>query len=765
MLEAPTIATAADVAVDPFNPGGLLVADTGGETNAMTVRAESGSLVFEDTDAMPTTSAPQCDVVSGDVRCPEGGILSIRAQLGGGNDHFRLDDSVSSAATVVFATIDGEAGDDELVAGAGTQFLIGGVGNDQLRPGAGDDFVNGLDGNDIVDGGPGKDSILGGSGADQLAASGGDDTVRGEDGADAITGGDGADRLEGGPGADRVSGGEGNDQLEALSPDDDAGAGLGSDQVAGGPGNDRLGAGPEADRTDADVFSGGDGRDTMEYRLRQSRVVVSLDGSRGDGAPGEGDDVEPDIEVVVGGSGGDTITGSPGDNTLDGGPGSDTLAGLGGADTLQGGANDPGGDTLRGGTGTDSLSGGPGEDDLAGGDNRDSLDGEGGGDTLAGDAGPDRLAGGTGGDRLSGGAGDDTVYGGGPRLVGADGDDKLGGGPGDDGLFGGPGDDELDGGSGADRMSGEAGEDDTVRYERRRHAVTVTFDGRANDGERGERDNVAADVENVRGGVVGDTLFGNARPNRLAGGRGEDDVLGGAGLDSLDGGTAGDLLRARDGNRDVVSCGPGRDLAIVDGRDRVRDCEYLDRRGRPPALGRSALVEAGPGRFAFRLPAAKRFFDQTGALRVPIGSTVDARAGAVRLATARNRRGTVQEGMFDGGEFTVRQRRTARPVTDIVLTGGRFARCAGSRARGARAATPYSRSVRRLRGRVGRRRGRYRIHGRYSLGASFGTTWWTDDRCDGTLTRVVKGVVHVRDLVRHRTVVVRAGQSYLARPR
>jgi hypothetical protein len=30
---------------------------------------------------------------------------------------------------------------------------------------------------------------------------------------------------------------------------------------------------------------------------------------------------------------------------------------------------------------------------------------------------------------------------------------------------------------------------------------------------------------------------------------------------------------------------------------------------------------------------------------------------------------------------------------------------------------------------------------------------------------VVEGVVHVRDLVRHRTMVVRAGQSYLARAR
>jgi hypothetical protein len=44
-----------------------------------------------------------------------------------------------------------------------------------------------------------------------------------------------------------------------------------------------------------------------------------------------------------------------------------------------------------------------------------------------------------------------------------------------------------------------------------------------------------------------------------------------------------------------------------------------------------------------------------------------------------------------------------------------------------------------------------------------GTRWDTADRCDGTLTRVRFGTVAVNDFVRHKTVIVRAGQSYLAR--
>jgi hypothetical protein len=37
------------------------------------------------------------------------------------------------------------------------------------------------------------------------------------------------------------------------------------------------------------------------------------------------------------------------------------------------------------------------------------------------------------------------------------------------------------------------------------------------------------------------------------------------------------------------------------------------------------------------------------------------------------------------------------------------------------------------------------------------------DRCDGTLTVVRQGVVAVRDFRLHKTVIVRAGQTYLAK--
>ena len=44
-----------------------------------------------------------------------------------------------------------------------------------------------------------------------------------------------------------------------------------------------------------------------------------------------------------------------------------------------------------------------------------------------------------------------------------------------------------------------------------------------------------------------------------------------------------------------------------------------------------------------------------------------------------------------------------------------------------------------------------------------GTRWLTEDRCDGTLTRVVEGAVDVRSLRTGRVTRVRAGHSHLVR--
>jgi hypothetical protein len=62
-------------------------------------------------------------------------------------------------------------------------------------------------------------------------------------------------------------------------------------------------------------------------------------------------------------------------------------------------------------------------------------------------------------------------------------------------------------------------------------------------------------------------------------------------------------------------------------------------------------------------------------------------------------------------------------------------------------------------------RGRFRTRGAVATATARNARWLTEDRCDGTLVRVVHGRVTVRDLVRGRTVTVRSGGRVVVAPR
>ena len=141
---------------------------------------------------------------------------------------------------------------------------------------------------------------------------------------------------------------------------------------------------------------------------------------------------------------------------------------------------------------------------------------------------------------VSGGSGGDSLYGGGL-------DDVLIGDAGQDSLAGGAGNDVLDGGLGPDTLSGgdlvgypATNGFDLVDYSDRAAAVTVTLDGRTNDGEAGEGDNVAANVDDVAGGSGPDVIVGSDLGNELYGEDGNDTIDGGAGADLLAGGGGDD---------------------------------------------------------------------------------------------------------------------------------------------------------------------------------------------------------------------------------
>jgi Ca2+-binding RTX toxin-like protein len=155
--------------------------------------------------------------------------------------------------------------------------------------------------------------------------------------------------------------------------------------------------------------------------------------------------------------------------------------------------------------------------------------------------------------QLDGGDGNDVL-----RIDdGSLGQALLVGGAGNDQLFGNAETDAFNGGPGADVMKGGDGTDGATYFDRTA-SVYVSLDGVTNDGEAGERDNVAADVENVATGSGNDTVAGSASANRLRTGDGDDRVTGGSGSDNIDGGAGNDALYGDDGT-DTIIDGVGAD--------------------------------------------------------------------------------------------------------------------------------------------------------------------------------------------------------------
>jgi hypothetical protein len=152
---------------------------------------------------------------------------------------------------------------------------------------------------------------------------------------------------------------------------------------------------------------------------------------------------------------------------------------------------------------------------------------------------------------------------------------------------------------------------------------------------------------------------------------------------------------------------------------------------------------------------------------IPVGSLIDATHGRVDLraapppttpaAAATAAAGKVQDAEFYDGAFTVRQSR-ANPVAQIRLAGGRLRACTATAAAVSAKTLPHR--VLRLLHASGH--GKFETEGRYAAATVRGTIWLTEDFCDGTLVRVTRGVVTVRNLVTHATVRVTAGHSYFA---
>ena len=180
----------------------------------------------------------------------------------------------------------------------------------------------------------------------------------------------------------------------------------------------------------------------------------------------------------------------------------------------------------------------------------------------------------------------------------------------------------------------------------------------------------------------------------------------------------------------------------------------------PPVLGQSVNADVRSGTVTVKVPGAPDYVALTDLTSLPVGSILDTREGSVTLNTALPG-GKTQSAIFHDELFEVRQPQGAGGLTEVVLRGA-LTGCSSAGARAAAVSTKKKRKPpRRLWGSDSK--GKFRTRGGNSVATVRGTAWYVEDRCDGTLTRVSKGSVSVYDRGRHRTVVVRAGHSYLAR--
>jgi hypothetical protein len=152
---------------------------------------------------------------------------------------------------------------------------------------------------------------------------------------------------------------------------------------------------------------------------------------------------------------------------------------------------------------------------------------------------------------------------------------------------------------------------------------------------------------------------------------------------------------------------------------------------------------------------------------IPVGSILDATKGTSSLTMATDKKSHLtQTGKFSLGVFRTKQTKSSALTTATLLGGGNFVsgckRASKTRrlAKGLTAAR--KRPSRRLFANV---KGRFRTRGRHSTATVRGTQYLVKDSCAGTTTKVVKGSVVVQDLVKHKKHIIRAGHSYLARPK
>ncbi|HEY4827331.1 MAG TPA: fibronectin type III domain-containing protein [Solirubrobacteraceae bacterium] len=186
----------------------------------------------------------------------------------------------------------------------------------------------------------------------------------------------------------------------------------------------------------------------------------------------------------------------------------------------------------------------------------------------------------------------------------------------------------------------------------------------------------------------------------------------------------------------------------------------------PPTVGQTVNLAPVSGIVLIKING--KFVPLTGLDQIPTGSQIDARHGSLELITSNGEKGKTQHGTFGGAIFKLTQTRSGASKGLVTLSivenafkgAPSYALCTKHPAGEARAAALSSKTLQLLHASG---HGKFRTSGRYSAATVRGTIWTIADRCDGTLVHDVTDSVSVTDFVHHKTIILHAGQSYLAR--
>ena len=198
-----------------------------------------------------------------------------------------------------------------------------------------------------------------------------------------------------------------------------------------------------------------------------------------------------------------------------------------------------------------------------------------------------------------------------------------------------------------------------------------------------------------------------------------------------------------------------------------------------PALGKTFNVSVVSGVVLIEFNGV--FIPITELRQIPANTVINALHGTLNLTTAlpavqardaaakgKKKKAKTQSGTFGGAIFKITQatKGAGKGLATLAIVEGAFkgapsyATCKKAKAGDATAAALSSKTLQLLHASA---KGKFATKGKYSAATVRGTKWSIADRCDGTLTHDITHSVAVSDFVRHKTIILHAGQSYLAK--